>query len=160
MCVIIRTRCYCLKSVRIRCYSGPYFPVFGLNTDQNNSKYGHFLRNVCTVFYPINGHSKTRTPLISGQFFFHRPNSGQSLIKSFLKGGQVISGHSKIFRNQNRKNDKIERFSKYLFQAFRNFAFKLFFYSFNLLNQPSYKSFLAIKTIDNQDFKTVAPSTV
>ena len=34
------------------------------------------------------------------------------------------------------KNDKIERFSNYLFPAFRNFAFKLLFYSFNLLNQP------------------------
>ena len=47
----------------------------------------------CTVFSPINGHSKRRTHLISGQFFFHRPNCGQSLIKNFLKGGQVISGH-------------------------------------------------------------------
>ena len=28
-------------------------------------------------------------------FFFHRPNSGQSLLKkNFLKRGQVISGHS------------------------------------------------------------------
>ena len=45
---------HCVKSVRIRCYSGPYFPAFGLNTerygmwenaDQNNFKYGHFLRN-------------------------------------------------------------------------------------------------------------------
>ena len=39
-----------LKSVRIRSYSGPHFPAFGLNTerygeneDQNNSEYGHFL---------------------------------------------------------------------------------------------------------------------
>ena len=47
-----------------------------------------------TVFSPIKGHSKRRTPLISGQFYFHRPNSGQSLIKNFLKGGQAISGHS------------------------------------------------------------------
>ena len=31
------------ESVRIRSYSGPYFPAFGLNTDQNNSEYGHFL---------------------------------------------------------------------------------------------------------------------
>ena len=45
------------------------------------------------VFSPINGHSKRRTPLISGHFFFHWSNSGQSLIKNFLKGGQVISGH-------------------------------------------------------------------
>ena len=56
-----------MKSVRIRSYSGPHFPAFGLNTerygvslriqspysvqmreyaDQNNSEYGHFLRSV------------------------------------------------------------------------------------------------------------------
>ena len=44
-----------IKSVRIRSYSGPHFPAFGLspysvrlqeNTDQNNSKYGHFLCSV------------------------------------------------------------------------------------------------------------------
>ena len=35
-----------MKSVRIRSYSGPYFPAFGLNTDQNNSEYGHFLDSV------------------------------------------------------------------------------------------------------------------
>ena len=44
-----------MKSVRIRSFSGPYFPAFGSvspysvriweNTDQENSKYGHFLRN-------------------------------------------------------------------------------------------------------------------
>ena len=27
-------------------YSSPYFPVFGLNTDQNSSEYGHFLSSV------------------------------------------------------------------------------------------------------------------
>ena len=37
---------HCVKSVRIRGYSGPYFPSFGLNTDQNNPKYVHFLRSV------------------------------------------------------------------------------------------------------------------
>ena len=51
----------CVKSVRIRSYSGLHFPAFGLNTercgvssvqmrenaDQNNSDYGHFLRSVC-----------------------------------------------------------------------------------------------------------------
>ena len=36
-----------MKSVGIRSYSGPYFPAFGLNADQNNSKYGHFLRSDC-----------------------------------------------------------------------------------------------------------------
>ena len=33
---------HCVKSVRIQSYSGPYSPTFGLNTDQNNSKYEHF----------------------------------------------------------------------------------------------------------------------
>ena len=28
---------HCVKSVRIRSYSGPHFLTFGLNTDQNNS---------------------------------------------------------------------------------------------------------------------------
>ena len=50
---------HCVKSVRIRSYSGPHFPVFGLNTerkcgilvrmrenaDQNNSEYGLFSRS-------------------------------------------------------------------------------------------------------------------
>ena len=34
-----------VKSVRIRSYFGLYFPAFGLNTDQNSSKYGHFLHS-------------------------------------------------------------------------------------------------------------------
>ena len=32
-----------MKSVLIRSYSGPYFPAFGLNTDQNDFEYEHFL---------------------------------------------------------------------------------------------------------------------
>ena len=36
---------YCTKSVFIRIHSGPHFPAFGLNTDQNNSKYRHFFRS-------------------------------------------------------------------------------------------------------------------
>ena len=35
-----------MKSDSIRSYSGPCFPAFGLNTDQNNSENGHFLRSV------------------------------------------------------------------------------------------------------------------
>ena len=35
-----------MKSVRISSYSGQYFLSFGLNPEQNNSKYGHFLRSV------------------------------------------------------------------------------------------------------------------
>ena len=36
---------HCIKGVRIRSYSGPHFSAFGLNTDQNNSKYGFFARS-------------------------------------------------------------------------------------------------------------------
>ena len=36
---------HCVKNIRIRSYSDPYFPAVGLNTDQNNSKYGHFSRS-------------------------------------------------------------------------------------------------------------------
>ena len=39
-------RLHCVKIIRIRSCSGPHFPAFGLNTDQNNSEYGHFLRSV------------------------------------------------------------------------------------------------------------------
>ena len=39
------SRIRCVKSVRIRSFYGPYFPTFGLNTDQKNSKYGHFSRS-------------------------------------------------------------------------------------------------------------------
>ena len=50
----VKSELNCLKSVRIRSYSGPHFPAFGLlciqsecekNADQNNSGYGHFLRS-------------------------------------------------------------------------------------------------------------------
>ena len=35
-----------MKSVRISRYAGPYFLSSWLNTEQNNSKYGHFQRSV------------------------------------------------------------------------------------------------------------------
>ena len=41
----MKAKKHCVKSVRIRSYSGPHFPAFGMNTDQNNSKYEHFLRS-------------------------------------------------------------------------------------------------------------------
>ena len=39
------TKKHCVKGVRIRSFCSPYFPAFGLNTDQKNSKYGHFSRS-------------------------------------------------------------------------------------------------------------------
>ena len=47
---------HCVKIVCIRSFSGPYFPALRRspysvrtreNTDQKNSKYGHFLRSGC-----------------------------------------------------------------------------------------------------------------
>ena len=37
---------HCVKCARIRSYSDPYSPTFGLNTDQNNPKFRHFSRDV------------------------------------------------------------------------------------------------------------------
>ena len=36
-----------VKSFRIRSFFGPYFPAFGLNTDQKNSEYRNISRSVC-----------------------------------------------------------------------------------------------------------------
>ena len=36
---------HCVKSIRIPSYSGPYSVRMRENTDQNNSKYEHFLRS-------------------------------------------------------------------------------------------------------------------
>ena len=44
---------HCVKSVRMRSYSGPHFPAFGLNTHQNNSEYGRFLRTKFVVYDPF-----------------------------------------------------------------------------------------------------------
>ena len=42
---------HCVKSVRIRSYSGPFLVRMQENTDQNNSEYGHFSRSVRTTHY-------------------------------------------------------------------------------------------------------------
>ena len=45
----------CVKSVRNRTYSRPFFSAFELNTDQNKSKYRQFLRSaVLAEFYFFN----------------------------------------------------------------------------------------------------------
>ena len=55
--IFVRKRLHCVKSVRIRSFYGPYFPAFGLNTDQKNSKSGYFPRSVKVtmkqVFYKL-----------------------------------------------------------------------------------------------------------
>ena len=44
-----------VKGVRIRSYSDLYLPAFGLNADQNNSKYGRF-HTVCITQIYCNSH--------------------------------------------------------------------------------------------------------
>ena len=39
---------HCVKSFLIWSHFDPYFPAFGLNTDQNNFEYGRFLHSVST----------------------------------------------------------------------------------------------------------------
>ena len=41
----ISRKSHCVKSIRIRSYSGPYSVRMRENTDQNNSEYGYFLRS-------------------------------------------------------------------------------------------------------------------
>ena len=48
---IAQTKLHCVNSVHIRSYSGPHFLAFGLNTDQNNFEYGHFLRSVGNPYH-------------------------------------------------------------------------------------------------------------
>ena len=54
---------HCVKSVRIRSYSGPYFPAFGLNMERYSvslhiqSKYGKMLTRITPnmdTFYAVN----------------------------------------------------------------------------------------------------------
>ena len=42
---------HCVKSGRISSYSGPYFPAFKVNTEQNNSEYRHclFSEYICLI---------------------------------------------------------------------------------------------------------------
>ena len=47
---VFRCVYHCVKSVRIRSYSGLCFSAFGLNTDQNNSEYGHFQRRAYCIY--------------------------------------------------------------------------------------------------------------
>ena len=44
---------HCVKSVRIRSYSGPQSVWMRENIDQNNSEYGYFLRSDAIKDYEI-----------------------------------------------------------------------------------------------------------
>ena len=60
-----------LKSVRIRSFSGSFFPVLGMSTDQRNSEYGHF------------------TALGVGTVYF-RKHFSYSVFNSFMKEAVII----------------------------------------------------------------------
>ena len=52
-----------MKSVRIRSFSGPYFPAFGVNTeitDQKNSVYEHFTRSAMDASLMLNNPAQVR----------------------------------------------------------------------------------------------------
>ena len=51
-----RVNNYCVKSVQIRIFSGPYFPVFDLNTKIYLFKYGVFSGS----YFPVFGYSNWR----------------------------------------------------------------------------------------------------
>ena len=59
------TELYCVKGVRIWSFSGPYFPAFGMNTNQKNSEYGRFLCNVDFYWEPMLSYEN-----IKGIYFF------------------------------------------------------------------------------------------
>ena len=65
-----------MKSVHIRSFSGPRFPMFELNTDQKNSEYGHFSRSVCAgLIHVLKYLSKT---------FLVDLNTGQPIVLLFM----------------------------------------------------------------------------
>ena len=53
---------HCVKRVCIRNFSGPYFPVFGLNMDRNNSEYRHFSRSVDDLLKSEYSQKKSTNP--------------------------------------------------------------------------------------------------
>ena len=65
---------HCMKSVRIRSYSGRHsistYAVRMLeNTDQNNSEYGHFLRSVVVwILIPTSGHTRSGQSTLTQNF--------------------------------------------------------------------------------------------
>ena len=64
----------CIKSVRIRRFSGLYFPAFRLNTDQKNSENGHFSRSVVPgAVSSVIGRSYICGPYLKGNTYSYIP---------------------------------------------------------------------------------------
>ena len=78
------------KKCRIRSYSGPYFPAFGLNTDQNNSEYGHFLG--------------------SAEYSSDNPESRNKRINKLIKTDKMNINSKKLYEDN--KNENQERIQK------------------------------------------------
>ena len=63
---------YCVKSVRVWSFSGKYFAVLGLNTDQKNSEYKHFSCSVYDLFLEAYFFSRIKATIIQCRLLFHR----------------------------------------------------------------------------------------
>ena len=59
---------HCMKSFRIRSFSGTYFPLFGQNTDQKNSEYGDLY--AVGIFIKINPLGMSYHRIIQAMLFF------------------------------------------------------------------------------------------
>ena len=104
----------CVKSVLARCYSGPHFHTFRLNTDQNNSEYGHFSRSVSNIpCFPIHSiwRSITNESTASRNFssfsigLFHQKWYRRRLLSSETENKSCVvssqTTNSRILRNYN-----------------------------------------------------------
>ena len=64
----------CIKSVRIRRFSGLYFRAYRLNTDQKNSENGHFSRSVVPgAVSSVIGRSYICGPYLRGNTYSYIP---------------------------------------------------------------------------------------
>ena len=63
---------HCMKSIRFRSFSGPYFSALGTNTDQKNSKYGHFSRSEekFNIYFPLVFHWNIQNFTVKDQAWF------------------------------------------------------------------------------------------
>ena len=78
------------KKCRIWSCSGPYFPAFGLNTDQNNSEYGHFSG--------------------SAEYSSDNPESRKKRINKLIKTDKMNINSKKFYEDN--KNESQERIQK------------------------------------------------
>ena len=89
-----------------------------------------------TVFSPINGHSKRLTPLISGQSFFQRSNSGESLIKNLAFFSLQLADSPKFLETTIEKITKLNGFLSIYFKHLETLHSSSFFTaSIFLINQ-------------------------